>query len=270
MSKKYFALLLLVIVALTIKKPLALTSFIKGSTSSFSEEEKKVRSIYTINFDNNKNYYGYINVYKTRFNPPQYDIANYYSQLFNVKDNFVETDEYYAYLENGIKLYIYKDINLVKYQNNNISLNNTVKVNTETAVLKAKEFFKENYINLTYEEAFVEYDSGLYHISFVGRLNNLKNFAFKNNVTMDKYGNILDIKYYYNTYENIGKAKIMSVNEAFYNLPIDFDHNKKIYIYNFQLVYLYENSILQPAYFFQGKFLDGNIFESFVIASVYK
>lgn len=269
MHKKYFIFILLFMMAAIISDPYPLTGFVGSRTNHYSEEEYKVNSIYNIGFDTSKNYYGYVNVYQPTYNPPNYQLALYYSYLFKIYQEFVETNEYYAFYEDNKSLYVYKTINLVKYQNNYITYNKE-KINQSDAILKAEEFFENYSLNLVYEEAYVEYKDGYYYISFIERFNNIKNFGFYNKVVMDSYGNILNVEYYYNSYENIGDFRIMSVNEAFYKLPIDMHTNDQIYLNDVQLVYIYENSILQPAYFFQGKFEDGRVYEAFIKASIYR
>lgn len=270
MYKKYFIFILLLLMVAIISEPNPLTGFVGSQTSYYTEEEYKVNSIYNVGFNANKNYYGYINVYQPTFNPINYQLAHYYSYLFKIQEKFIETNEYYAFYEDNKSLYVYKLINLVKYQDNNINFNNKEQISKSTAILKAEEFFEKSSLNLAYEETFVEYKDGYYYISFIERFNNLKNFGFYNKVVMDSYGNILNVEYYYNSYENIGAFKIMSVNEAFYKLPVDMDTNEEIYLNNVQLVYIYENSILQPAYFFKGKFEDGRVYKTFVKAAIYK
>ncbi len=86
-------------------------------------------------------------------------------------------------------------------------------------------------------------------------------------VLLDLTGRILSVDYYYLKYSIFDNCEILPLEQAVCELPVFSD---QITITKAELVYIYDNSIMQPAYDFSGYFSNGDEFQYYVKASIYK
>jgi hypothetical protein len=122
---------------------------------------------------------------------------------------------------------------------------------------------------LFYEEAQVHFDGETYRVLFINRLSNLKNYAFTNEVRLDINGRIVSLDYYTLQYDKVGGCRVKTMKEAFKELP-EPPPSETVLLNSCQLVYIYDDSIIQPAYYFLGETLrESSSYECFVKAAVY-
>ena len=149
------------------------------------------------------------------------------------------------------------------------SLEKTAEISGEEAVKEAKRFINEKNLPLKYSEILLAETEFGYSVKFLSELAGLINHARPICITLDIYGNILTLYHFIPEYEKLGSTRIITMKEAFYNLPTEGNEGLKIELKKCELVYFYDDSIIQPAYMFEGEIADGGKFESFIKASKY-
>lgn len=209
---------------------------------------------------------------------PQYDgntaeQAVQYAELFDMPaDKYIDDETAYIYKNENIELSVYKYINLLHYENTSAEKADPQKklASNQEAINAALEFLQNHGLSLKYSETVVNFENNTYMITFADKLSGIVNYAFPTSVTVDGAGEVVAMDYYYFSYERLSRCRLKTMKQAFYELPVDFSEGTKIDLNRCTLVYEYENSILQPAYLFEGELQGGGTFRCFVNAAVYK
>jgi len=234
-------------------------------------ESERLSEIYLLNFKLEKNVPGTINTYLPDYTEISFETARYYSALFNMTENEEESESYYAFHNEDESLYVDKYVEKLRYESAPMaSTDNREPISEEEAIDKALEFISEKLLLLGYDECKVRFDGDFFVITFVGGLANIKNLAFCTNAVLDKDGDIISLDYFNMTYTKLGSCRIKSMSDAFLELPIDFPEDVKIPLTRCELVYIYDNSIVQPAYLFEGIYPGGQSFSANVKAAIFE
>jgi len=138
-------------------------------------------------------------------------------------------------------------------------------IDTDTANDIALEFVEARSLFVPHDNIETVFDGVTFELSFVNRLGGLKNYSFNTALTLDLYGRVLEFTYSDITFERLSSHEIISALEAGRYLPHDIE--SRVDIKSVELVNTFENSIVQPAYLFQGFFEDGSTFRVFVLAA---
>jgi hypothetical protein len=198
---------------------------------------------------------GSINCYRVVYARTTPETARHYAGLFAMPgEHTADEDAYYFENEKGA-LTVYRHARQLTY------------VPALPLAEMPALFLEAHGLPLGYEEVRVAYDGETYSLTYVDFIDNLKNYAFNTHAELDVHGNILQIDYFFVQYEKLGSTRIMSMREAFDLLP---PSEAPVTLTQGQLVYVYENSVVQPAYFFEGEHGDGTTAEYFIKAAVYK
>jgi len=194
----------------------------------------------------------YLPVYNTK---DEQDL-DYFLSLFGMKDSdILQNLEYFEIVGNNRNLKIYKNLDFIEYTYNNLSKNNIID-HTE-ALNIATEFMQAYLPHFVIDNAELSYNDNGFEVIISKNINHIPDNAFPTNIVMDIYGNILYISHYYFEYERLGAADIISFAEALNKLPTNF--GEKAVIKSHSIVYLFEDSILQPMYQFEIKTADQNV-----------
>lgn len=237
---------------------------IQRSKTSF----KRTDEAYKLSFIPSRSPSGAMNVYVPEYKITELEYAQYYASLFGMSDcQIVEDDDMYLLSSEGEELKIFLNIGLLEYTSAK-RVKTEVLLDDDSAVNAAIEYLSLRSIYLGSEEVKVLHDANGYSITFVDRLGNLKNYAFPQRVELDECGNIKKIIYYFIDYKKIGTSKIKSMEDAYLELP-EFADGTVVDLQKGQLVYFYENSVVQAGYLFEGEIEQGKVFECYVKASVY-
>lgn len=275
MNKKLAA-----VICLTLTGTLALVKFLPqnpilrnyaGTRASLNLKDSEAYSIrdgYQIGFPFEDNLRGATGCYTLKYRPGAYDTAKKYAGMFIGVDSYEEDEDSYVFSGREGTVTIDREINRIHFEAALTDDRGELLRSDEDAVKIAEDFIERRLLTLIYEEAQVHYDGYAYRVDFINRINNLKNYAFPNQVTMDNYGQVITMDYYAIQYDKIGECRIKSVNDAFNELPA-VKEDESVLLASCQLVYIYDESIIQPAYYFQGSVSNGNTFECFVKAAVY-
>ena len=144
--------------------------------------------------------------------------------------------------------------------------NSGVKISTrepEDIIKAAEYYYKNKYIDVTLNE-FPEY----YEIIFTNRLAKFPDRAFSGRVYLDLFGNLLKMETARADYVSVYETKISTPAEAFEKLPPPSSLlDAPITLQSCEIVYIYEDSLAQPAYLFKGITNSGVFFEASVKAS---
>jgi len=168
-----------------------------------------------------------------------------------------EHDEYFEVSAEKESLRIYRFIDLVEYES--FHRNKTTPID-DSAALEIAENFLHDFLShkKPYDTKVIREDNEI-KASFTQHLAALPNAAFPTEITMDACGNIMRAAHFFFDYEAIGSADIISVRTALSRLPRD--HEDRIGLKGYDLVYGFEDSVLVPVYRFYGECPDGILFE---------
>ena len=238
---------------------------------SADSEISLLKNRYDLSFKLSKTAPGNTNVYTPGYSPADYETADYFAKIFNI-DNFCELDDFYLYIDNNRRLLINKYTSMLEYHETypQDEENPGTQITAQEASGIATRFFEEHLLFVNYEETKVDFENGLYTVYLIERLGNLKNYGFISHAVIDMYGRVIHAKYYFINYELIQTCKVKSMYDAYLALPLDFDDDFVVDLKKAQIVYIYEDSILQPAFLFEGEIPGDMLFECFVNAAVYR
>ncbi|MCL2376152.1 MAG: hypothetical protein FWC76_02030 [Defluviitaleaceae bacterium] len=175
----------------------------------------------------------------------------------------VEHDEYFEAVADGETLRIYRFIDLLEYEN--LQGEKAGKLIDDGAARKIAEEFLEEFLprKQPYDVS-VGHKGDNWVVRFEGHLSSLPNAAFPTEITLDAYGNIIEVSHFFFEYEALGTADVITVKAALAQLPRE--HEGKVDLKRFDLMYCFEDSVLVPVYRFYGEYGCGACFEECVKA----
>jgi hypothetical protein len=141
-----------------------------------------------------------------------------------------------------------------------------VKISTREPddIIKAAEY----YYKKKYDEATATKFPDHYEVIFTNRLGKFADRAFPCRAYLDLRGNLLKMEQSEAEYVNLYETKISTPAEAYEKLPLPPTASEEIVtLESCEIVYIYEDSLAQPAYLFKGKTNEGTTFEASVKAS---
>ena len=239
------------------------SSFNLSNIDIYSEENG-----YRVSFPLERNPRGTINCYMLRYRPNAYETAKKYAGMFIDIGSFAEDDDSFIFTGKQGSITIDKEINQIHFEAVLAEDKGELLGTEEEAIKIATDYIEKRLLTLIYEEAQVHYDGYTYRIKFINRISNLKNYAFSNQITMDNYGRIITMDYYGIQYNKVGECQIKSMKDAFDELPV-INEDQAVLLSSCQLVYIYDDSIIQPAYYFQGNANEDKTFECYVKAALF-
>ncbi len=208
-----------------------------------------------------------LNVYALKYVNPGLIQAHSIADSFEMTYDY-DDDRSYFYKNDDGTLRVDKFVNSLVYKRTAPPSDYAPSIYTYDDYINiALDFMKTRLIYLSYEDILTEYysfdDEISVSVSFVTMLDGMKNYAVMSQVTMNEVGDVLECLYYFGSYERLGTRPQKSVEQAISELP---KTDCRIILEECQLVYFYENSIVQPAYLFIGKEEGGQLFECLVSA----
>jgi hypothetical protein len=214
------------------------------------------QEIYFPTFPLDRHPMGSVNCYRIKYARTDAETARFYAGLFGLHGEFSADEDGYTFENEKGKLTVYRHNQQLTY-----IPHSPPKQNPE-------EFLRTRGLPLHYVEVRMAFNGENHIVTFVDYIDNLKNYAFNHTFLLDKDGGIIQADYFYIEYDTLGTTRIKSMREAFGELPKDTEG--PISLTRCRLVYYYENSVVQPAYFFEGEDSEGGTVEYFVKAAVYK
>jgi len=196
-------------------------------------------------------------------------VAKRFSLAFNMPfESITETETAFIFKSCYRTLTIYKYINYVTYFSENIKSENEINfISHYEAKIIGAFFMQERNLPFTFSEVVVNEESGTFVITYVSYLSGLLNYAFPIIIKIDETGFVYSLEHYFFEFERLAQCGLKTMRQAFYELPTDFPPHTRIDLKRATLVYIFENSILQPAYLFEGEFECGETFRAFVNAA---
>jgi len=216
---------------------------------------------------------GELMCYVPRYKLVDRQTADMYANLIGVNESFSENSDSYVYESRAGRLEVDKWINMLRFEGGVFAGNQLLESDAD-AVSAAVSFARSKYLRLSFEETKVKFDGDTYLVSFIDRIGNLKNYAFPTRIRLDNCGNVVSMDYFFIHYDRLKACSTISMNQALRCLPPLPDLGcagaaPQVLIDRAQLVYYYEDSIVQPAYLFEGRAVGGKLYECFVKASKY-
>jgi hypothetical protein len=173
-------------------------------------------------------------------------------------------EEYSLAKKDGRSLRVYRFLNLLEYESTLCQaailwdIGNIEARDIAAAFAREHLFLKEPF------ETEITRNGDLIVVAFYENLGKILNRAFPTFITLDNRGNIREVSHFYFEYEELGRSDIMTPRAALADLPRN--HEGKIRITDFELAYVFTNSVLQPTYTFIGITEDGSAFSYCVVA----
>lgn len=279
MSRKYIALFAIAFVmASTVfihfkqyVAPEVLLGRVSRAGSATQVDITKLEEVYSLGFELNKQPAGTLNTYLPRYTQVDPSLAYEYLRRFGFSGPFEETDDaYFCHDEHG-SLYVFKYGSEILFEPAPTSAKqNAPTIAEKEAIEKASAFIEEKGFLLNCEEVDVNNTGKTFEITFINRIGNIKNHAFTSRASLDMQGNILSFTYNSLFFDKLNSTRIKSMEEAFSELPAEEPAGGKVRLVSCELVYIFENSIVQPAYLFTGALENGDSFQAYVKAAVYE
>jgi len=229
----------------------------------------RIAEAYTFHIELSEHSPGSAYIYLPRYEPIDEGTAHRLFSAFGIAhepESIIETGDIYFASNSGALLTIYKferTINYTRFFDPNTA--GLTPIDTARAVELAHEFTEARGLYVPHYELETHLDGTNFSITFVNRLGGLKNYGFNTHIKIDRFGRVLEFTHSDITFDRLSSHKIMPMNEANNLLPTDIEG--KAHITSAELVYTFENSIIQPAYLFSGTFDDGRVFRNFVLAA---
>lgn len=246
--------------------PMKITQDAPESLTADAERLGRLREIYDTNFIFDRTSVNIAKIYIPQYTMTEEATGAFYADLFGFGGDGGEFEDYYLYEKGSEKLYVDRYSGYLWYENTA----DGARIVGEDAVLeKAKSFVYDKFPDFSYETVTVQFEENKYTVQFIENLNGYPNYAFPLTLTYSAGGEMTAMDYYFLSYESIASVNLKPMKEAFHELPVDFDEGTKIDMKDCRTVYIYQESILQPAYLFEGETADGSDFQCFVKAAVY-
>lgn len=242
-----------------------------------------IDEIYEVSFKYPSRMPDYVSLYIPEYDYIDAGQSEIYPVFFGMEGSaFSEDDWRYIYTDDFAELCVYKYVNRVTLKYFNIK-SGTLKVektykNDAEIIAAASGFIEERLLPMTYDGVYVERNGSVASITFLDSISGLQNYAHPVTVTVDAHGNIIGLDYFRLTYEKIATVRIMTMKEAYYSLPVSEEMaagGVRTDLKKCSLVYFFEDSILQPAYRFEGETViegggEAEPFIHFVKAALYR
>ena len=229
----------------------------------------RISQLYTFHIELGTNSPGSANTYIPRYEPVDETLAARLFESFGIRiasQNIIETGDIFFAADNRAMLTICKFERILRYTPFfEPSPTDQCPIDPPRAVELALAFVTSRSLYAPHHEIETHFCGLVFELTFVNRLGGLKNYSFNTVLNLDRYGRVLNFTYSDITFERLSTHDVISPREASRFLPYDIKGH--VHITSVELVYTFENSIVQPAYLFQGAFDDGTPFRSFVPAS---
>ena len=147
-------------------------------------------------------------------------------------------------------------------------------IDVDEAAARASELVRGFGLNAAYQGADVRADvaaaDGLYVVRLIPKLGGADNYAFPTTVLLDGQGNLLTLETYLFAYDRLASCQTKTLKAACAELPVDFAPlGTRVDIQKASLVYTFADSIIQPAYMFEGETAGGEAFRCYIPAAVF-
>ncbi len=209
------------------------------------------------------NEFNKISTYLVRYNETDEKVAADYADIFNVNDEFYEYDDYYLFKRRNESLLVYKYVSLVSFRQETKRKSEEVPV--EKAVENAVSFVQNKLIPFTYDEVKTNVIDDIYNITFIKKLGGIKLHDFNSFAKVDLYGNVLQLDLYYCDFSKYGSCGVMPIEMAFAEAGLVPEEVNEAD--NKGLVYVYESSVILPAYLLEGVDSHGKEYQTFINAA---
>jgi len=204
-----------------------------------------------------------------------FDDPSFYADLFSSDGAVAETDEYFVFDVESGRLYVHKHQGLLVFESKLPrpgTISATPALSQDEAIDALVVFLENRFLKSDFHEAVINFDdeNGIYEIKLINKLAGLSNYAFPITASVNTDGEILRLEYYTMEFERFADVSLKTMKQAYRELPLEFAEEIEIDLKRATLVYFFENSIVQPAYIFEGEITTGGGFRCFIPAARYE
>ena len=132
-------------------------------------------------------------------------------------------------------------------------------------ITKAREALRGHKLFADFALYDTEYgESGSVTVRFYAEIDGVRDCAFPTAVTFNANNAAERIEMYSFKYERLGAVKVLDAETAVFHLPLT---EERVTLETYELVYFFEDSVIQPAWLFKGAREGGAPFEAFTRAA---
>jgi len=260
-----------VLLAETFLQPRVLLTSLHPSVAEADKTRLRlVKEVYDLNIIIPRERATYAATYIPRYQMTEQADADRIAARFGMAGIPKETEEAYVYTSAGKSLTVWLHINKLVYEaHTQPTVPQGEALALEGAAPRAVEIVESLGLNAAHARAVAEQTDGGFTIQLITKLGGADNLAFPTTVILDGSGGLLALEAYTFAYDRLASCRIVSLKAACAGLPLDFAPGTRIDIKRASLVYRFTDSILCPAYLFEGEFAGGGVFYQYVDAAVY-
>jgi len=172
-------------------------------------------------------------------------------------------DEYVRIYDDSRVLTVYNFLDMIEFEQTFASVDEGY-ISDEKAKEIARNFAKNHlHLNMPYDVEITRAGQEI-EVALTEKLGKIPNHAFPTTITLDQNGNVTRLTHFYFEYEELARGDLLTPHAALSALPRL--HEGIARSNSYKLVYIFEQSILQPAYIFNGSFPCGTPFSQHVPA----
>lgn len=234
-------------------------------TKPAAARKAEAERIYKVSFAF-KNGGGRVSAFLPRYETKSYDEALETAARFGmgVKDLAREDASAWTFEKNSESVTIGKRLNTITYRSSKAEANGAPGAVPEET---AKAFADERGLRLPREETRTADEGGATAVYFIGKVGSLPDYAFPVQIIVAG-GAVVSMEYAEIGYERLAPCELITMREAYERLPTEGGETS-VDLKRAALVYRFADSILQPAYLFEGETSGGGRFERYVPAGVF-
>jgi hypothetical protein len=232
----------------------------------------KLNAIYDVNFIFDKSRGKSVGVYIPEYTRTDPDKAAQFADIFGLSGPAFDSGDNYVYGDGEESLLVDKYSGYIDYTLEQV-MAEAEPVDDEAVIAAVGDAVKKYGLGTDYDSVDIERGDG-YNVRLAGRVSGLPDYAFPCILRFDAGLNLTRIQRRFFGYERIAGADILTMKEAYRRLPTDYPQGTAINLDSCQLVYMFDDSVVQPAYLFKGESFpaenpDGEPFRAFVKAAKY-
>ncbi len=230
-----------------------------------SEQSELIRQNYEIGYDKRTRPVKTANLYMPVYRQTSEEAAAEYADAFGFSAPAIDNGDEYLFIEESKTLNIAKYLCLVSYTNKDES--GSKQYDENEIVRAASDFISRHVTGSAPALKAAEHTDEKYILKFCEKLDGIVLDDLPAIVEITDEGVItrLDASYY--AYEKIASCELYTSDECVYFLPYI---GEKVRLTAARLCYVFRDSIIQPAYRFDGVTVSGASFTEYVKAAKYK
>ena len=248
--------------------PFTLVNKLPDNTATNTALRQRLNQIYDTNFIFDTKSTVTSKIYLPRYMATDSETAALYGALFDFPEPYESTEDYYVFGNDkkDKRLYVDQFFGHILYENSTAKTNiketaAAIQTNKD-AIAAASRFIQSYHVEVPHQDVAVRFDGQSYTVQYIDTLDNYPNYAFPATIKLGKDGQISRFEQYAIEYDRIDTITLKTMKEAYLELPLDIDPGVRVDLKSCRVVYIFEDSVVQPAFLFEGEMTGDNIGET--------